>query len=159
MPIRRILRLLILGRKRGLRSRLWSRFGFRAGEPAAPEPPAAAPPPPVVGAPPPVASLREGWVSVLASASLAEGKLVEAFMDGKPIALARVDGKVHAMSNVCPHAGGPIGDGTLEGHTVTCPYHGWAYDVRDGRCHVNPEVRLPILPAEEVDGAVCVGPA
>jgi nitrite reductase (NADH) small subunit len=48
----------------------------------------------------------------------------------------------YASTAVCPHAGGPLGDGGLNGSALTCPYHGWAFDVRDGSCVVDPNVRL-----------------
>lgn len=48
-------------------------------------------------------------------------------------ALARVDGTFYALGNDCPHNGGPLGKGRLEGFAVTCPWHGWRWDVRTGR--------------------------
>ena len=58
------------------------------------------------------------------------GKCVEA--DGKQIALFNVDGAFHAIDNTCLHRGGPLGEGELEGAIVTCPWHGWQYDVKTG---------------------------
>jgi len=51
---------------------------------------------------------------------------------GKDIALFNVDGTFYALDNVCPHRGGPLGEGDLEGCIVTCPWHAWQYDVRTG---------------------------
>ena len=58
------------------------------------------------------------------------GKCVE--VNGQQIALFNVDGTVHAIHNECLHRGGPLAEGELEGHVVTCPWHGWQYDVRTG---------------------------
>jgi nitrite reductase/ring-hydroxylating ferredoxin subunit len=58
------------------------------------------------------------------------GKCVEA--NGKQVALFNVDGTFHAIDNTCLHRGGPLGDGELEGTVVTCPWHGWQYDVVTG---------------------------
>jgi nitrite reductase/ring-hydroxylating ferredoxin subunit len=44
----------------------------------------------------------------------------------------------------------------MDGFTVTCPYHGWSYDVRDGTCFVSPDARLPTWPVRVVGDAVCV---
>ena len=44
------------------------------------------------------------------------------------------DGDFYATADACPHAGGPLGEGTLDGVEVTCPFHDWSFDVRDGRC-------------------------
>jgi nitrite reductase (NADH) small subunit/3-phenylpropionate/trans-cinnamate dioxygenase ferredoxin subunit len=53
-------------------------------------------------------------------------------VDGRDIAIFRVDGVFHATSDVCPHVGGPLGEGPVEGGIVICPWHGWAFDVRTG---------------------------
>jgi nitrite reductase/ring-hydroxylating ferredoxin subunit len=58
------------------------------------------------------------------------GKTVEA--GGKPIALFNAGGKFYAIGNTCLHRGGPLGEGDLDGTTVTCPWHGWEYDITTG---------------------------
>ena len=49
------------------------------------------------------------------------------------IALFNIGGTFYAISNVCIHQGGPLSKGTLEGDTVTCPWHGWKYSIKDGK--------------------------
>lgn len=61
-----------------------------------------------------------------------EGRVVE--VNGASIALFNVDGMFYAMDNTCLHRGGPLGEGSLEGTEVTCPWHGWTYDVKTGQC-------------------------
>jgi len=51
----------------------------------------------------------------------------------KPMALFNVSGEYYAVNYICPHMGGPIGEGTLKGYVVTCPWHGWTFDVRTGK--------------------------
>lgn len=63
-------------------------------------------------------------------------------VQGHPVALFNVDGRIHALSNVCLHRGGPVGEGEVSGATVTCPWHGWEYDVRTGQNTTNPVARL-----------------
>ncbi len=58
------------------------------------------------------------------------GKVVEA--DGETIALFNVEGTFYAIGNTCPHRGGPLGEGSLEGNTVTCPWHGAQFNVKTG---------------------------
>ena len=53
---------------------------------------------------------------------------------GEEIALFNVNGTIYACANTCVHQGGPLGEGFLEGKTVTCPWHGWKYDVSTGAC-------------------------
>ena len=61
---------------------------------------------------------------------------------GHPVALFHLEDAFYAVSNVCLHRGGPVGEGMLEGAVVTCPLHGWEYDVRTGRNVANPVARL-----------------
>lgn len=69
-----------------------------------------------------------------------EGKVVNA--DGTDVALYNVNGKFHAINNTCLHRGGPLGEGLLEGEIVTCPWHGWKYNVTTGTNVMNPAVRV-----------------
>lgn len=61
-----------------------------------------------------------------------EGRVVE--VGGRSVALFNVDGEFHAIDNTCVHRGGPLGEGELDGSTVTCPWHGWQYNVTEGAC-------------------------
>lgn len=65
----------------------------------------------------------------------------------KKIALFNVDGKFHAIDNTCLHRGGPLGEGDLKGARITCPWHGWEYDVTTGTSAVNPSVKVATYPA------------
>lgn len=80
------------------------------------------------------------FMRVAKVAELPSGSIREFQVEGKSIALANVSGKFHAINNVCLHRGGPLGQGVLEGHTVTCPWHGWQYDVLTGKVVQNPAV-------------------
>ena len=53
---------------------------------------------------------------------------------GKQIALFNVGGSFHAIDNACPHRGGQLASGTLDGNVVTCPFHHWKFDVTSGVC-------------------------
>ena len=64
--------------------------------------------------------------------SAAEPKLVE--VDGLRLVLVRVGDEVHALDEMCAHQGGPLSEGKLSGARLTCPWHGWMYDVRTGQC-------------------------
>ena len=50
------------------------------------------------------------------------------------VAVFNVSGTVFAIDDRCPHREGPLSEGYLDGFLITCPWHGWQYDVRDGRC-------------------------
>ncbi len=55
-------------------------------------------------------------------------------IDDREFVICRVDGKFHTLPNLCPHIGGPLAEGDLRGAVLTCPWHGWQFDVTDGRC-------------------------
>ncbi|MGH9434744.1 MAG: Rieske (2Fe-2S) protein [Terriglobia bacterium] len=63
---------------------------------------------------------------------LAPGSCIAVDAAGKGVALFNVEGTIYALDNTCLHRGGPLGEGDLEGRVVTCPWHGWQYDVRTG---------------------------
>lgn len=62
------------------------------------------------------------------------------------IALFRVAEGIFACTNTCPHRGGPIGEGQIDGKIVTCPWHGWEFDVTTGKMPVNPNVGITTYP-------------
>lgn len=76
------------------------------------------------------------------------GMVRELQLDGKVIALANVGGKLYAVNNVCLHRGGPVGQGELSGQVVTCPWHGWQYDVTSGKLVTNPSVGVETYAVE-----------
>ena len=55
-------------------------------------------------------------------------------VQGRSIALFQIAGTFYAIDNTCPHRGGKLGEGKLEGTVVTCPLHGWRFDVATGGC-------------------------
>jgi nitrite reductase (NADH) small subunit len=69
-----------------------------------------------------------------------DGTIREYQVDGKTVALANVGGTIYAIDNVCLHRGGPLGGGVMNGKVVTCPWHGWEYDVTTGKVAQNPAV-------------------
>lgn len=73
------------------------------------------------------------------------------------VAVFNVDGAFHALENSCPHQGGPIADGWLEGSTVTCPWHAWCFDVRSGKMTLGDFARIERFPVKVENGAVFVG--
>ena len=68
------------------------------------------------------------------------GKVVE--IGGKALAVFNCEGTFYAIDNTCKHRGGPLGEGMLSGTTVTCPWHGWEYDVRSGECAMDTSIKV-----------------
>ncbi len=83
-----------------------------------------------------------------------QGKVIEA--QGKTLALFNVDGKFFAVDNTCLHRGGPLGEGELEGPVVTCPWHGWQYDVTTGANVMNPSIKVGCYPVKVEGGSLLV---
>ena len=82
----------------------------------------------------------------------AKGKRV--VVDGEEIALFKVEGSICAISNMCPHQKfQKLHDGMFENGIVTCPMHGWAYDVRTG-VSTNASGRVKIFETEVKNGKV-----
>ena len=61
-------------------------------------------------------------------------------VEGESLALARVDGDIYCIDNICTHDGGPLGEGELEGTALECPRHGARFDVCTGRALSFPAV-------------------
>jgi nitrite reductase/ring-hydroxylating ferredoxin subunit/uncharacterized membrane protein len=99
--------------------------------------------------------LPEEWTPVAAEADLQEGKLVKGEADGLAVLLVKQNGQVYAMTNVCPHAGGPLNEGTLEGRSVICPWHASQFDLADGSIlHGPATVSPPLFDTQISEGKV-----
>jgi nitrite reductase/ring-hydroxylating ferredoxin subunit len=66
----------------------------------------------------------------------AAGAVAEFTIDGRVLCVANVGGAVSVLNGVCPHEEGPLGEGSIEGQCVVCPWHGYSFDVRTG---ISPE--------------------
>jgi 3-phenylpropionate/trans-cinnamate dioxygenase ferredoxin subunit len=73
------------------------------------------------------------YVKVAAATELAASNKKLVTVDGAAILLVHADGSYYAVDNTCPHMGGSLFEGKLQGTQVTCPRHGSVFDVADGR--------------------------
>lgn len=83
-----------------------------------------------------------------------EGRVLQ--VAGWWIGLFRVEGAFYALDNACPHMAGPLGAGRLDGYVVTCPLHGWPFDVRTGCMTTNEHQTVPRFDVREENGWVWV---
>ena len=83
-------------------------------------------------------------VRVLDSAALPEGGTAVVSVGGRDVALVRVEGRVYALDNTCPHRGGPLGEGDLMGNEITCPWHLWGFDIASGACTGDASICVPV---------------
>lgn len=91
------------------------------------------------------------FVRCASVSELAPGRCRVVQAGGLDLALFNVAGTIHCLENTCLHRGGPLGEGTLEGEVVTCPWHLWEYNVRTGENLMDPAVRVQTY-AVQVDG-------
>lgn len=72
------------------------------------------------------------WHELATVADCPPKSSLERVVEDRLIALFNVDGTFYALDGSCPHQCAPLGKGHLEGYVVTCPWHGWQFDVRTG---------------------------
>jgi nitrite reductase (NADH) small subunit len=66
------------------------------------------------------------------ASALAPDSVIEANINGESYAICNIGGELHAFDGICPHAGGPLGEGNLVDGNLVCPWHAWEYDCRTG---------------------------
>jgi nitrite reductase/ring-hydroxylating ferredoxin subunit len=70
----------------------------------------------------------------------------------RALALCNVDGTFYALTNTCPHRGGPLGEGVLQAGELSCPWHGWTFDVKTGAMTRNPRLPAALTYPVRVEG-------
>ena len=73
------------------------------------------------------------FTRVASAGDIAPGELLRVEVGGRLVCLANVNGAIFAVDDDCPHIGGALDEGELEGCVLTCPVHLAQFDVRDGR--------------------------
>ena len=84
------------------------------------------------------------FVKVAEASDIPEDEARVFDLGGRPVAVFNAGGTFHACKNVCPHRGGPIGEGDFDGRLVTCPWHGWQFDVTTGVNVLMPAARVDV---------------
>ena len=97
-----------------------------------------------------------GFVTVARADDLAAGEMRRVQVGEDEIALARIGDKFYAVQGACLHLQGPLADGKLEDHVLTCPWHGWQYDLRTGKNEFDLAIQLRTYDVRVEDGEVRV---
>lgn len=93
------------------------------------------------------------WVRAMPETDLPDGTPTGVEVEGRHVLLHRSDGELHALDNVCTHAGGLLSRGEVTDCTVVCPLHGSRFDLRDGQIVRGPAHHpQPVLPARVRNG-------
>jgi len=91
------------------------------------------------------------FVKVAQLSALPPGTVAEIDLGGALYALCNVAGRLSAIGGVCPHRGGPLGQGAMHGANVVCPWHAWEWNCQTGANDFNPDQKVPVY-AVRLDG-------
>lgn len=95
------------------------------------------------------------WVRVCSAGEVPQpGEATEVAAKNLTLCLANVDGELSALDNWCPHRQGPLGQGWVEGKTVVCPWHAWAFDCRTGVAEPPETAHVKVFPIREENGEI-----
>lgn len=100
--------------------------------------------------------MSDGFVRVAASDELRKGCGIQRTVGEREVGLFQVGDAVCAIDGVCPHVGGPLGEGVVENGKVFCPLHAWPFDLRTGQCDTNPNATVDCFETKVEDGEVFV---
>jgi len=96
------------------------------------------------------------YVPVAKVADIAPGT-GKAFLVGRrEIAVFNVEGAFYALDNTCPHQGGPLAEGWIEGATVTCPWHAWCFKMSDGKMTLGDYAEVDAFDVRVDDDSIAV---
>ena|SRR5271157_529844 len=93
-----------------------------------------------------------GFVKVGKVADVPKNGMKGYIANGKKMVVANIDGKLYAIGSVCTHRGGPLDKGAIDGHIVTCPWHGSKFDLTDGKVTGGPAQKDEERYAVKTDG-------
>jgi nitrite reductase/ring-hydroxylating ferredoxin subunit len=96
------------------------------------------------------------FAPAIAVADLSPGRGAEVLVGGQPVALFNVGGTFHALAGRCPHRGGPLGEGFLDGSRVSCPWHDYTFDVTTGENVASADLKVERYAVKLEDGTVFV---
>lgn len=84
------------------------------------------------------------WTEIAEANELPEGGRLCTTVAGKALVVLNVAGIPYAIANQCPHAGRPLDEAEVQGVVITCPYHGYAYNLKNGKNLDHPEFEPPV---------------
>jgi len=100
----------------------------------------------------------DGFVEVTAVDRIQEKRAVIVSLSGERVAIFKYDGQISAVSNVCQHQNGPLGEGRVVDGCITCPWHGYQYLPATGASPPPFTEKIPTFKTRVVDGKVFLHP-
>jgi nitrite reductase (NADH) small subunit len=101
-------------------------------------------------------AIMANWMRIATEGDIAPGEYNEFVAGERIVALFNVEGTYYALDGICPHQGGPLGQGSLSGCIVTCPWHGFQFDVTTGQHQTSKSLVHPTFPVKVENGEVWV---
>lgn len=101
---------------------------------------------------------EDGFVEVGRVGEIREGRAKVVALAGERVAVFRYDGKISALSNVCQHQNGPLGEGKILDGCITCPWHGYQYRPADGAAPAPFTERVPTFRVRLAGDRILVDP-
>ncbi len=98
--------------------------------------------------------MSQRWVEVAAADDLANDSAIEVVVEGQILAVFRNGGQLFALDGMCAHQGGPIAQGCVENGCVTCPWHGWQYELATGIQTINRQPLQETFEVREREGKI-----
>lgn len=99
---------------------------------------------------------EETFVPVLNENELQEGSMKLVTVEGTPVLLVKVHGKIFAIDNRCPHMRCGFSGGSLDGYVIICPCHDWRFDLRTGEYEEEKEIKLTKFESKVEAGKICI---
>jgi thiamine pyrophosphate-dependent acetolactate synthase large subunit-like protein/nitrite reductase/ring-hydroxylating ferredoxin subunit len=96
------------------------------------------------------------WLKVLGIEELPEGRVKPVTCQHRTLCLTHFDGQYAALDNKCPHQGGPLGEGSIEGGWLRCPWHGWDFHPLTGKPPGGFDDGVATFPVEMRDDGIYV---
>jgi NAD(P)H-dependent nitrite reductase small subunit len=103
--------------------------------------------------------VADEFVAVARVADVAPGTGKTVVVGEREIALFNAGGRFYALDNTCPHQGGPLAEGWIEGETVTCPWHAWCFKLADGKMTLGDYASVESFDVRVDGDVVLVSPA
>ena len=96
------------------------------------------------------------WTRLATIGEVPRDSVIEVEHEGALYAICNAGGELRALSGVCPHEGGPLGQGTVIQGMLVCPWHMWKFDSRSGACLVDDRIGVPVYDVKVEEGGILV---
>jgi nitrite reductase/ring-hydroxylating ferredoxin subunit len=100
--------------------------------------------------------LGSDYVFAIKADELAEDKIKPVTVVGRSVLLIKHGGQVYGVTSRCPHMGCSLATGNLKEYIITCPCHGWSFDIRNGEYQSNKAIKLMTFEGKIENGEVYI---